>query len=131
MIMNQNYMDLMNTDILVESVANDIAKWNRKVSYNSFNKYVNFTLSRPEHLALACSADIKRFKKLVSNAKTSQEKSAARAAIKKGLSNIDKIEKMRLDKSNIIPGLDKAIKQNAFDRYRKICNELLEELDAK
>ena len=131
MLLTQNYIDLMSTDILVESVANDIAKWNRKVAYKALNKQVNFSLSRPEHITLACTADIKRFKKLVACAKTSQEKSAAKAAIQRGLANLDKVEKMRLDKSNIIPGLDKAIKRNAFERYRKICDELLKELNSK
>lgn len=129
MILTENFMDNMSTDILVESVANDIAKWNRDVQKKTFNKYVNFTLSRPEHLVIACSADVRRFRVMVSQAKTREEKAQAKAAIKKGLANIDKIERMRLDKSNIIPGLDKAIKQNSFDKYRRICNDLLDKLN--
>ena len=87
-------------------------------------KSVNFTLNRPETIVLSIKIAMAKLNTDIRKANTKADLDIILNRIEKMENDIDKVKKLRVPRSNIIPVVDRNIKEKAFEKYRIKINNL-------
>src|SRR5574344_1261140 len=87
-------------------------------------KSVNFTLNRPETIVLSIKIAMAKLNTEIRKANTKADIDIILNRIEKMENDIDKVKKLRVPRSNIIPVVDRNIKEKAFEKYRIKINNL-------
>lgn len=87
-------------------------------------KSVNFTLNRPETIVLSIKIAMSKLNTDIRKANTKADLDIILNRIEKMENDIDKVKKLRVPRSNIIPVVDRNIKEKAFEKYRIKINNL-------
>lgn len=91
-------------------------------------KSLTFALGRPESIVSSNLTYLRMIKKEVKNIKTKEEKEKVIAKIEKNLRGFKRNRTYWINKSNILPGVDKKIKEKSIDSTISNLEELLEEV---
>lgn len=97
--------------------------------YNEFNKnLLKFIMGRPQQIVVSNEVHLIQMKKKLKSVTNEKEKQALINRLEKDLNGYKRNKNYWINKSNIIPGVDKQIKSKSIDRAIRITEELLKEL---
>lgn len=84
----------------------------------------DFVMSRPETILLSIKIAISKLSIDISKANTKTDLDFILNNIERMLNDLDKVKKLRVPRSNIMPVIDRSIKEKAFENYRVKLNKL-------
>lgn len=84
----------------------------------------DFVMSRPETILLSIKIAISKLSIDISKANTKTDLDFILNNIERILNDLDKVKKLRVPRSNIMPVIDRSIKEKAFENYRVKLNKL-------
>lgn len=97
--------------------------------YNQFNRnMLKWLLGRPQQIVVSNEVHLIQMKKKLKSVTNEKEKEALIKRLEKDLNGYKRNKNYWINKSNLVPGVDKAIKSKSIDRAIKITEELLDQL---